>query len=151
MFWKGDFFQYWIKKNVTHVHIYLLQSKPEFVCTLPHMCKCLSKLYPAQRELNDLQITRLSRRRMIWLLPHHLSRLFLSLLVRCWLSLLTGQGMGEEQNHTTARKPGALKIIQYSLTLPIQYMHGVPMQLKPKHTDPVTGGGGRGRGVAANG
>jgi hypothetical protein len=29
-----------------------------------------------------------------------------------------GKGVGEEPNHTTARKPGPLKIIQYSLVLP---------------------------------
>ncbi len=29
-----------------------------------------------------------------------------------------GEGVGEEPNHTTARKPYPLKIIQYSLVLP---------------------------------
>ncbi len=41
--------------------------------------------------------------------------LFLSLTeCRRW-SLLTGECVGEELNHTTARKPGPLYIIQYSL------------------------------------
>jgi hypothetical protein len=30
-------------------------------------------------------------------------------------NLLTGEGVGKEPNHTTARKPGPLKIIQFSL------------------------------------
>jgi hypothetical protein len=45
--------------------------------------------------------------------------LFLSLPVWRWSGLLTGgiDGVGEEPNHTTARKPGPLQIIQYSLGL----------------------------------
>jgi hypothetical protein len=58
---------------------------------------------------------------MIWLLPHPLSpvsklSLLLSLPVCRLASLPTGGGgvvWGEEPNHTTARKPGPLKIIQY--------------------------------------
>jgi len=41
--------------------------------------------------------------------------LFLSLPVCRRSSLLTGEGVGEEPNHANARKPGPLKIIQYSL------------------------------------
>jgi hypothetical protein len=66
--------------------------------------------------------TRLSRRRIIWLLPHSpplspVSKLslFLSLPVCRRASLPTG-GVGvvwgEEPNHTTARKPVHLQIIQ---------------------------------------
>jgi hypothetical protein len=59
--------------------------------------------------------------RLIWLLPHPLLALscpskfsiFLNLPVSRRSSLLTGEG--EEPNRTTARKPGSLKISQYSL------------------------------------
>ncbi len=39
--------------------------------------------------------------------------------------LLTGEGegVGDEPNHTTARKPGTLYIVQYSLVI-ILKMHG---------------------------
>jgi hypothetical protein len=60
--------------------------------------------------------------RMIRLLPltPPVSKLplFLSFLVCRQTSLLTGAGVGEEPNHTIARKPGPLQIIQYSLLLP---------------------------------
>ncbi len=62
-----------------------------------------------------------SRRRLVWPLPAHLAReqvsLFISLPVCRRSSLLTGEG--EEPNHMTARKPGPLYIIQYSLMLVI--------------------------------
>ncbi len=58
-----------------------------------------------QRLLNDLWWTRLSRRRAIWLFPlsRHQSSLFLSLPVCRRSSLLTGEGVGEEHFHTTAK------------------------------------------------
>ncbi len=87
------------------------------------------KKYPGQgldqRALNVLQS--LSRRPLIWPLPNPFSplprasklSLFLSLPFRvCRRSvLLPGEGavVGEEPNHTTARKSDPLLIIQYSL------------------------------------
>ncbi len=81
-----------------------------------------------QKVLNDLQRTRLSCGRMIRLLAHplppsRLPYLFLSLPVwrrssihnwreRWW----GGEGVGEEPNHATTRKPGP-QIIQYSVTI----------------------------------
>jgi hypothetical protein len=67
---------------------------------------------------------------MIQLLAHHpltsspvnnLS-LFLSLPVCRRSRLLTGEGVGEEPNHTTERKPDPLLIIHYSLT--VEYRKG---------------------------
>ncbi len=52
----------------------------------------------------------------IWLFPlSHQSSLFLSLPVCRRSGLLTGEGVGEEPNHTTARNSGPPEIIQYSL------------------------------------
>jgi hypothetical protein len=75
-----------------------------------------------------LKVARLSCGRLIGLLAHpltpppppHLSKLtlFLSLPVCHRSSLLMGEGgggRGEEPNHMTARKPGLLEIIEYSL------------------------------------
>jgi hypothetical protein len=68
---------------------------------------------------------------MTWLLAHPLPpspvsklSLFLGLPVCRRSSLLTGEGerVGEEPNHTTARKPGPLEIIHYSLLLPLCLM-----------------------------
>jgi hypothetical protein len=45
--------------------------------------------------------------------------LFLNLLVCCRSNLpysIGGEGVGKEPNYTTARKPGPLSVIQYSLT-----------------------------------
>ncbi len=53
-----------------------------------------------QSVLNDLQRTSLSRRCMIWLLPHH--------QYSCVSPVERGEGVGEEPNHTTERKPGHL-------------------------------------------
>jgi hypothetical protein len=69
-----------------------------------------------QRELNDLQRTRLSRRRMIWLLSHPLhtlSRLVSLSQSSCVLpvELTEGRGgevVGEEPDHTMTRSPGPL-------------------------------------------
>jgi hypothetical protein len=74
----------------------------------------LFELHP--KSINDLKKTRLSRCRMIWRLPHPLpprkkGSLFLILPVCRWLNFLRGKGgeeLGEEPNHTTARKPGPL-------------------------------------------
>jgi hypothetical protein len=77
-----------------------------------------------QRVFYVLKRTRLSRRRMIWLLPLHLlfsppvCKLSLSACppVCRQSSLLTRKGgKGRETNHTTARKPGLLSYIKYSL------------------------------------
>jgi hypothetical protein len=75
----------------------------------------------SQRVFNVLQRTRLSRCRMIWLLPHYLLPLsgsclslpvFLCVAVagRAYWREMGGGGRGNEpnQNHTTARKPGLL-------------------------------------------
>jgi hypothetical protein len=69
-------------------------------------------------------MTSLSRRRMVWLQTHPLHPpcrqqvVSLSMCVADW-ALLTGDGaggeVGEEPNHTTARKPSPLQIIQYSI------------------------------------
>ncbi len=65
-----------------------------------------------QRVLNDLQITRLSRHRTIspTPFPSPVSKLslFLSLPLCRLSSLRMGEGVGEEPNHTTAKKPGPL-------------------------------------------
>ncbi len=54
-------------------------------------------------------------------LPVSKLSLFISLPVCRRSSLLTGEGVGEEEpNHTTARKPDFLKIIPYSLVSAIQ-------------------------------
>ncbi len=69
-------------------------------------------------SLSDLQRTRLSRHRLIWLLPpppplSPVSKLslFLSLPVcRRWsIPTNRGEGVGEEPYHMTARKPGPTK------------------------------------------
>jgi hypothetical protein len=65
-----------------------------------------------QRVLNDLERIRISRRRMIWLLPHTLSRQQVVSLSRssCVSSVEFTDGRGgsrggEEPNQETARKP----------------------------------------------
>jgi hypothetical protein len=61
-----------------------------------------------QRVLNDLWKTRLSRRRMIWLLSSHVSKLDRRRTCRKTeeeRQLADGK-VAEEPNHTTARKPG---------------------------------------------
>ncbi len=76
-----------------------------------------------QRIFNDLKRARLSHRRMIWLLPHFISPLPLAVNKLSQSSCvspfeLTGgrwERKVEEPNNTTARKPGPLLIIQYSL------------------------------------
>jgi hypothetical protein len=70
----------------------------------------------SQRVLNDLQRTRLSRRRMIWLhtqpLLPPLSRLKVVSLFQSYGLFLTGVGLGggeePEPDHTTTRKPDSL-------------------------------------------
>ena len=60
---------------------------------------------PLQRVFNDLQRTRLSQH------PSHSCQQVVSLPQSSCVSpasLLTGEGLGEELNHTTARKPGPL-------------------------------------------
>jgi hypothetical protein len=78
---------------------------------------------PLQKVLNDIWRTRLSRS-MIWLLPHTLPPSPGSKMDRPHTrrlrkrdNLLTGEGVGKEPNHTTARKPGPLEIIQNYLGL----------------------------------
>ncbi len=74
-----------------------------------------------QRVLNYMKRTRLSRRRIIWLLPPAfpsascLSFSFFLYVARraCWRE--RGEGVRQETNHTTTRKPVLLWIIQYSL------------------------------------
>ncbi len=68
----------------------------------------------SSESLNELLRARLSRRCMIWLLPHLLPSplsLFLSLAVSCRSTLLTRgerEWVEEEPNHAVARKPGPL-------------------------------------------
>ncbi len=63
-----------------------------------------------------LQKTRLSFRRMIWLLPHRSPRPATHGKTEKKTQLADGrEGMGEEPNHTTAKNPGPQLIIQYSL------------------------------------
>ena len=76
-------------------------------------CKGTRVYITSQRALNYFQRSRLSRRLMIWLLPHplplSLCAFFLSLPV-CNLSSLTagkGGGVWEEPNHATAKKAGS--------------------------------------------
>jgi hypothetical protein len=75
-----------------------------------------------QRVLNDLLRARLSRGRMIWLLAHpapltnkldwrHRERERQVADGRGE----GGRGVGKEPNHMTARNPGPLSLIQYSL------------------------------------
>jgi hypothetical protein len=64
-----------------------------------------------QRVLSDLYRTRLSRRRMIWLLlppPLHQARPATQRKTEKETQLADGRGMGKEPNHTTARKSGPL-------------------------------------------
>jgi hypothetical protein len=82
---------------------------------------------PEQRILNDLKIIGLSR--LIWLLPHPsplpspVSKSLFHKLSSCVLPVrraywrVRGRGVGAKSCSTTARKPGPLKIIQYSLVL----------------------------------
>ncbi len=51
--------------------------------------------------------------------------LFLSLPVCRRSSLLTWERVGEEPKHATARKPGPLKVIQYSLFQPIAEVRAI--------------------------
>ncbi len=69
-----------------------------------------------QRLMNDSQRTRLSCGRMIQLLANPFPPLpSTSCLPFSQSSCVAGRrGVGEEPNHTTARKPGHLLIIQYS-------------------------------------
>ncbi len=71
-----------------------------------------------QRALNDILRTKLSRHRVIWLLPHPLPSLSRQQVVSLSQSSCVspvelfdgreGGGLGEKPNHTTARKPGSL-------------------------------------------
>jgi hypothetical protein len=64
-----------------------------------------------QRVLKDLQRTRLSRHHTIWLLPDHLPTsppASLSFSVFLWVAGRAYEGLVEEPNYTTARKPGPL-------------------------------------------
>ncbi len=70
-----------------------------------HMhCKKKKRTLP-QRVLNDLKKTRLSRGSMIWLLPPPLPSISSTAdPLRKRDNLLPEEGVGEEPNHTTARK-----------------------------------------------
>jgi hypothetical protein len=72
--------------------------------------------------MDDLQRTRLSRRRKIWFLPHPLPpplspvskkkhdvrHMYMKTEKERQLADERGEGMGEEQNQMTARKPSPL-------------------------------------------
>jgi hypothetical protein len=62
-----------------------------------------------QRVMNDLKRTRLSRRRMIWLLPQPSCQqvVFFS-QSSCVFPVELTDGRGEETNHTMRRKSGPL-------------------------------------------
>jgi hypothetical protein len=94
-----------IAKALLDPYNYQYMAKCVCVCRLMEVVGC---------EQNDLQRTSLYRRRMIWLLPYP----FHTLKSVSWTfdtedgdrNLLTGgrEGVGEEQNYTTAKKPGPL-------------------------------------------
>jgi hypothetical protein len=94
----------------------------------------LRSCWSLQRVLNDFKRTRHSHRNnrsIIWLLACPLSHIshqqvvFFSLPVGRRSSLLTGEGERgwEEPNHTTARKPGPLLIVQCPLVPVIHVVH----------------------------
>ncbi len=113
----------WVCMYCAIVHV----SSKKLICPYPPNSASRSMLWCCrfffwcpQRVLNGLQRTRL----IIRLLAHPLPpspisklSLFLSLPMCRRSGLLTrdGEGVGEEPNHTTARKPGPLWIIQYCL------------------------------------
>jgi hypothetical protein len=79
-----------------------------------------------QRVFYVLKRTRLSRHCMIWLLPLPLpsptpiSKFSLFLILPVFRPMSRRrEGGGNEPNHTTARKPGPLQSINYSLMFPI--------------------------------
>jgi hypothetical protein len=70
--------------------------------------------------LNDVQSTRLPYDLLPCSPPYPLSRQQVVSVFLCVSGgIIDGRGEGEEPNYTTARKPGPLQIIQYSLVVSI--------------------------------